>query len=244
MIADVNHALRGLLTPLLPAGCDVRFGAPGGRYAEPGEAALVFFLAEIREDEKGGDTDWEDIRDADGRVVARRPPVRRFDLYYLVTTETADPDVEAALLDAVLTVVDPGKRLAADLLPESLAGRPVTLRLGDGWGGGLPDPPARTILSVIANAPLVPPVVTDVAAPAESIRLGVSPPGRATPPSQSGPSQSGPSQSGPSQSGPSQSGPSQSGPSQSGPVPAAGPRRWRGATIVEDDDPVRSQDDG
>jgi hypothetical protein len=198
VIADVNRALRGLLTPLLPAGCGVRFGAAGG----PGDdAALVFFLAEVREDEKGGDTDWEDIRDADGRVVARRPPIRRFDLHYLVTTESADPDVEAALLDAVLTAVDPGKRLPADLLGEELAGRPVVLRLGD----GVPYPLARTTLTVIANAPLVPPVVTDIAAPAESIRLGVAPPGRATPP-------------------------------RVGPPRPAGPRRWRGTTIDEDDD--------
>jgi hypothetical protein len=214
VIADVNRALRGLLAPLLPADCAVRFGAAGGHGSEPGDASasprrktetkdhgLVFFLAEVREDEKGGDTDWEDIRDADGRVVARRPPIRRFDLHYLVTTETADPDVEAALLDAVLTAVDPGKRLAAELLGESLAGRPVMLRLGD----GVPYPLARTSLSVIANAPLVPPVVTDIAAPAESIRLGVAPPGRPTPP-------------------------------RVGPPPSTGPRRWRGTTIQEDDD--------
>jgi hypothetical protein len=214
VIADVNRALRGLLAPLLPAGCAVRFGAAGGHGSEPDDAlassqrktetkgdGLVFFLAEVREDEKGGDTDWEDIRDADGRVVARRPPIRRFDLHYLVTTETADPDVEAALLDAVLTAVDPGKRLAAELLGESLAGRPVMLRLGD----GVPYPLARTSLSVIANAPLVPPVVTDIAAPAESIRLGVAPPGRPTPP-------------------------------RVGPPPTTGPRRWRGTTIQEDDD--------
>jgi uncharacterized protein DUF4255 len=185
VIADVNRALRGLLTPLLPAGCGVRFGTAGG---PADDAALVFFLAEVREDEKGGDTDWEDIRDADGRVVARRPPIRRFDLYYLVTTETADPDVEAALLDAVLTAVDPGKRLAADLLGEELAGRPVVLRLGD----GVPYPLARTTLTVIANAPLVPPVVTDIAAPAESIRLGVAAPGRATPPRVGPPRPAGP----------------------------------------------------
>jgi hypothetical protein len=177
VIADVNRALRGLITPLIPAGCGVRFGAAGGRDPEPDDSALVFLLAEVREDEQGGDTDWTDIRGDDGRVIARRPPVRRFDLHYLVTAETTDPDTESALLDAVLTAVDPGKRLAADLLGAALADRPVTLRLGD----GVPYPPARITLRVIANAPLVPPVVTDVAAPAESIRLGVSPPGRATP---------------------------------------------------------------
>jgi hypothetical protein len=177
VIADVNNALRGLLTPLLPTGCDVRFGGPGGR--EPGpDPALTFFLAEVQEDEKAAGTDWEDVRDADGRVVARRPPVRRFDLHYLVTAEAADPDVEARLLDAVLIAVDPGRRLPAELLGDALAGRPVTLRLG----ARAASPVARTTLSVVANAPLVLPLVTDIAAPAESIRLGVAAPGRPTPP--------------------------------------------------------------
>ncbi|GAB1644637.1 hypothetical protein KRMM14A1259_50600 [Krasilnikovia sp. MM14-A1259] len=173
MIADVNQALRRLLTPLLPDACEVRFGAP----APPGGgigSALVWFLAGVREDEKAADTEWEDIRDTDGRVVARRPPVRRFDLHYLVTAETADPDVEAALLDAVLIAVDPGRRLPPELLHESLAGRPVMLRFGDPYAG----PAAHTTLTVIASVPLVLPPVTDVASPADNIRLGVAQPGR------------------------------------------------------------------
>jgi hypothetical protein len=171
VIADVNNALRGLLTPLLPAGCGVRFGPAR---PEPDDAALVFFLAEVHEDERAGDPDWEDIRDADGKVVARRPPVRRFELHYLVTVETADPELESAALDAVLTAVDPGKRLAADLFGDRLAGRPVMLRLGT----QIPYPVDRTTLRVIASAPLVLPPVTDVPAPAESISLGVASPER------------------------------------------------------------------
>jgi hypothetical protein len=149
VIAEVQRALADLLTPLLPAGCAVRFGVAAG----PGDD-LVWFLAGVREDEGGG-TDWTDVRDAGGRVVARRPPVRRFDLIYRVTAGDA-------VLDAVLTAVDPGKRLPAEF--------PVTARLGDPSGDGT--------LTVIVNAPLVLPVVTDLAAPAEDIRLGVAAPGR------------------------------------------------------------------
>ena len=86
-----------------------------------------------------------------------------------MTTATADDEVEAALLDAVLIAVDPGKRLPTDLL--------ITLRLGD----GVPYPTARTTLQVIVNAPLMLPLVTEIAAPADNIRLGVSPPGRPIP---------------------------------------------------------------
>jgi hypothetical protein len=178
VIADVNNALRGLLTPMLPAGSVVRFGAAGGPEPGPDDPTLVFFLAEVREDEKAADTDWEDIRDDDGRVVARRPPVRRFDLHYLVTAHAIDPDQEAALLDAVLAAVDPGKRLPPELLGEAMAGRPVTLRLSD----RMPYPSQRTTLSVIASAPLVLPVVTDIATPADNITLGVAAPGPPVPP--------------------------------------------------------------
>ena len=176
MIGDVSRAVRGLLAPLLPAGAEVRFGTLGGESVPDG--ALVWVLADVREDEKAAETDWTDIRDDTGRVVARRPPVRRFDLHYLVTAETADPEREAALLDAVLVAADPGKRVPAAVLAESLAGRPVTVRLGD---SPQPGAPARTTLRVIVSAPLVLPPVTDVPAPAEDIRLGVAAPGRPAP---------------------------------------------------------------
>jgi hypothetical protein len=176
VIADVNAALIGLLTPLLPAGCGVRFGAPD---SVPDDPAVVFFLAEIHEDERAGDPDWEDLRDSDGKVVARRPPVRRFELHYLVSVPTPDPVLEAAGLDAVLTAVDPGKRLPAELFGDRLAGRPVMLRLG----AQVPYPLDRTTLRVIASAPLVLPPMTDLPAPAENISLGVaSPESPITPP--------------------------------------------------------------
>jgi hypothetical protein len=186
VIGDVNRALRDVLTPLVPAGCAVRFGANETSHPEPGDATLTFFLAEVHEDEKAGDTEWSDIRDADGRVIARRPPVRRFDLHYLVTAATTDADLEGLLLDAVLAAVDPGKRLPATVLGEAFAERPVMLRLGD----GVPGPLTRTTLRVIVNAPLVLPPVTDVAAPADNIRLGVAPPGR--PPRPPSPTRPGP----------------------------------------------------
>jgi hypothetical protein len=174
VIADVNRALRGLLTPLLPAHCELRFAAPGP------DDGVTFFLADVHEDEKASGTDWTDLRDAAGRVTARRPPVRRFDLHYLVTVAAAEPEAEADLLDAVLIAADPGRRLPAELLPAGLAGHPVTLRLGEGAWSAYADrgTAPRTALRVIANAPLVLPVVTDVAAPAENITLGVAAPSR------------------------------------------------------------------
>lgn len=177
MIAEVNRALTGLLEPLLPPGCEIHFGAPAR-----GGKALSWFLADVREDEKAAETDWTDVRDDTGRVVARRPPVRRFDLHYLVTAEEDDP----ALLDAVLTAADPGRRVPAALLPAALAGHPVTLRLT----GGPIAPADRTTLRVLVSAPLVLQPVTEVAPPAEDVRLGVAVPG-GRPPAPPPPARSG-----------------------------------------------------
>ncbi len=185
MIGEVNRALRAVLTPALPTGLPIRFAAPA---PEPG---LYLFLADVREDEGAGGTDWEDIRDATGRVVARRPPTRRFHLQYVVTAEAADPDDGPAALDAVLAAVDPGRRIDPELFGGDLAGRPVVLRLSDGAAAyarlGLPP---RTALGVTVTAPLVLPPVTDVAPAPDQIALDMAdgrrprpaPPERATRP--------------------------------------------------------------
>lgn len=182
MIGDVNRALRGLLTPLLPTACDVRFGppAPPTRSAGPDESALVLFLAGVREDAKAGGTDWTDVRDGDGTLLGRRPPIRRFELHYLVTAWAADADTEGVLLDAVLTAVDPGRRLKPSLLGDAFAGAPVVLRLADDAAATYTrlNLPARTVVGVVANAPLVLPLDTDLAPAADRITLDMGRPGR------------------------------------------------------------------
>ncbi len=161
----MQHALAGLFGPLLPAGCPVRFGPPAD---EPG---LDLFLVAVREDPTSSGTDWEDVRDATGRVVARRPPVRRFDLEYAATAHATE------MLDAVLIATDPGRRLDPALLSGSLAGRSLTLRL-------TPVAPLfpRTTLGVTVSAPLVLPLVTEIDRAPDELSLGVDRPGRAARP--------------------------------------------------------------
>lgn len=179
VIAEVSAALRALYAPLLPSGAQLRFGAPVG---DPG-FALCFFLASVTEDPRAVPADWEDVRDEQGRVTARQPPVRRFDLLYLVSAWAQDSEREEALLDLVLTATVPTVRLDPALLGGTLHGvdPPVLVRLAPRaasvWAGL--DLPARTVLGLDVSAPLILPPSTDIAAPADQITLGVD---RATPP--------------------------------------------------------------
>jgi len=183
VIAEVSAALRSLYSPLLPSGAHLRFGAPNG---DPGHA-LCLFLASVVEDARAVPADWEDVRDEKGRVTARQPPVRRFDLLYLVTAWAKDSEREDALLDVVLNATVPTVRLEPTLLGGTLRGTeaPVLVRLAPEatqvWAGL--DLPARTVLGLSVSAPLIRPLDTDIAPPADQITLGVD---RSTPPGSGG----------------------------------------------------------
>lgn len=175
VIAEVGDALRALYAPLLPDGVAVRFGPP----VEParGTATISFFLASIREDNRAVPADWQDVRDATGRVLARRPPIRRFDLLYLVTAWTGDDRSEQALLDVVLSATSPTARVDPAVLGAELGGAdtPVFLRVAtdaERAYAALRLPP-HTVLGLEFNAPLIQPLLTDIAPPAEEITLGV-----------------------------------------------------------------------
>jgi hypothetical protein len=173
VIAEVSAALRGLYGPLMPDGVPLRFGPPAADTAD----AVCFFLASVEEDGHAAPADWADVRDEQGRVIGRRPPVRRFDLLYLVTAWAGDGRREEALLDAVLAATVPTTRLSPELLTGSLVGPDawVLVRLEPRAGRIYADLglPPRTVLGLSVNAPLILPLDTDVAAPAEQITLGV-----------------------------------------------------------------------
>jgi hypothetical protein len=173
VIAEVSAALKALYSPLLPGGAALRFGAPTG---DPGHG-LSFFLASVQEDPRAVPADWEDVRDGHGHVRGRQPPIRRFDLLYLVTAWAKDSEREEALLDIVLDATAPNLRLDPKLLGGTLrdAPHPVLVRLvGDAtqvWASL--DLPPRTVLGLNVNAPLIRPLSTELAPPADQIMLGV-----------------------------------------------------------------------
>jgi hypothetical protein len=183
VIAEVSAALRALYSPLLPGGVQLRFGAPTGDQG----SALSVFLASVQEDPRAVPADWEDVRDEQGRVLGRQPPIRRFDLLYLVTAWAKDSEREEALLDIVLTATVPTVRLDPKLLGGTLRGatQPVLVRLAPEATAVYAslDLPPRTVLGLSVNAPLIRPLSTDIAPPADQITLGVD---RTTPPGAGG----------------------------------------------------------
>lgn len=184
MIHDVDRSLSAWLGRCLPDGAATSFTCPSASWVDdPPEPLLVNgFLYDIREDVSALTGDVQEIRDAEGVVVGRRPPTRRYRLRYLLTAWVADgsPFAEHELLGAVLAGCVAHQAIPADCLTGSLAGagQLVTVRcapadeqpVGAALWSHLGAPP-RTTLDLVAIAPLAPPARTDLAAPATEFDL-------------------------------------------------------------------------
>lgn len=174
VLHDVDRSLRALLCRCLPDGTAVEFGTPPR--VEPETLLLNGFLYDIREDVSSLAGYADDIRALDGTVTARRMPIRRYRLRYLLTawTGTASDVTEHELLAAVLAGCVEHQTIPADCLAGSLSGieQLVPLRCApadeqpvglDGWAR-LGVPP-RTTLDLVVIAPLLPPARTGLAEP-------------------------------------------------------------------------------
>jgi hypothetical protein len=184
VLDDVDASLAALLARQLPEGTTVSFEAPALTWvdAPPGKQVVNAFLYDVREEQDWLGADWEDVRDGDGRVVGRQPPPRRYELSYLVTAWAGDAALEHRLLSDVLRMAFAGEAVPADCLAGSLVetGLPVLLRVvrkdpphspTKVWSDlGLPP---RLVVDVAVSAPMVPPMVTDLAPPAEGFHLGI-----------------------------------------------------------------------
>jgi hypothetical protein len=184
VLEDVDGSLAALLAQALPEGTTVTFAAPTRDWLDspPGKQVVSAFLYDIREDAVGRGADWDEVRDERGRVVGRQPPPRRYELSYLVTAWAGDVDLEHRLLSDVLRLVFRGEIIPDDCRVGSLTqtGLPVMLRVvrsdpphspSQVWADlGLPP---RLVVDLAVTAPLVPELVTELAPPAEDMRLGV-----------------------------------------------------------------------
>ncbi|HEY3609298.1 MAG TPA: hypothetical protein VGL06_17495 [Pseudonocardiaceae bacterium] len=144
MICEVDESLRALLAAAVPPGADV-----------------TATLTAIHEDVTALPANWSDVRDERGTVIARRPPIHRYELRYTVTVQATSEHAlqehalqEHALLDAVLTVISGTNRIAPPHLHEHFVdcGLPVLIRL-DAWR---PDITPRPLgLDLVITAPLL-----------------------------------------------------------------------------------------
>ena len=178
VIHDVDESLRRLLRRDALNGSDVEvaFDAPTKEWAASRNTPSDHvYLYDIRENLRRRDVMYEEVRDEDGRVLARRPPPRHFDLSYLLTAWTQRPEDEHRLLAACL-----GCFLRYEVVPEEvLAGaladqdRPAHVHIAlppaddrnisDVWsalGGEL-----KPSLDLVVTAPFVTGRSVDVGAP-------------------------------------------------------------------------------
>ena len=155
MIPSVDQALRDLLRDRLPAGTDVVLSASDVRPA----VSLVLFG--VRDDVRGRAASWDDVRDGAGALLGRRAPTRRYELSYVVSAHADDVAVEHELLSTALIVLTDGDH-----------GLPMALRLGDALPSELGFPPTASFV-LTATVAYVPPLDTELAAPAEQVNLSL-----------------------------------------------------------------------
>ncbi|OLF16161.1 DUF4255 domain-containing protein [Actinophytocola xanthii] len=188
MITDVDEALCVLLGRALPEGTMVRLDPPKPTWeTERPSNAIDLFLFGLRDDPSGRESGWDESRDERGAVVARRQPIRRCALSYLVTARAPKINEEHLLLGVALRTMIFNDQLPEDCMSGPLAalGVPVFLQVAETEPGGLWSNlgmPARAAFAITVSAPFVPEPDTDLAPPAEKIRLdagqNVAPPPR------------------------------------------------------------------
>jgi hypothetical protein len=185
VVDDVDAALAALFAA--PKAKDQKlacaFDAPTPDWsARVKSPTLNLFLVQINENVDARPGAWADVRGDNGQTIGRQPPLRRYDLRYLLSAWGAGPQVEHRLLGAVLAIVPAYDTIPAELLSGSLAERelPVRLRIAqDDLGVSVTDvwsslgQPVRASLTLVVTAPLLPAVVTELAPPAESIDIGL-----------------------------------------------------------------------
>jgi hypothetical protein len=185
VIPEVDDALRALVAG---AGRDASKAACSFDPPTPDWAAEVkrptvnLFLLDVRENLEARAGDWADVRDDTGRLVGRRPPLRRYDLRYVVSVWGGTVEAQRVLFDALLAAVPTYDTLPPELLTGTLADQEIAVRLRiaqddlgvsvvDLWSA-LGQPPCTTV-TLVVTAPLLPAVDTVLAPPASTLDIGL-----------------------------------------------------------------------
>lgn len=188
MIAEADDALEALLkaADLGPGKTDLVFDAPTADWAagRGSKRILNLWFHSVTEKVESRVGDWTDVRDENGRVVERQPPLRRYDLAYLVTAWTGDVREDHRLLSAALLAFASHESLPEQYRTGSLLnlGLPLPLHVAtpvsgvvvDAWDvwGALGTPP-RAHLDVVLSVPLRLPVDRDIAPEIKTRRFAI-----------------------------------------------------------------------
>ncbi len=185
MIADADRSLANFLTSVLDSGTAVTFETPTDEWAKAQKRpAVSCFLHRVVEDIGRRNADWADERGPDGRVAARQPPVRHYQLHYQVSAWAKTVEEEHRLLGRVMEGCLAGEIVAAEHLAGALDGeeQPLLIRIGVPMQDPGPQPhdvwsslsmPLRASIDLTLVAPLRPARHTDIAPPAEELTLDV-----------------------------------------------------------------------
>lgn len=178
MIDEADDSLAAMLgaADLGPGTCEIAFDPPTPEWAAKHASgkALNLFLHDITEQLESRVADWTDVRDGNGRIVERQPPLRRYDLSYLVSAWTGSVKGDHQLLSAALrcfahTPSIPAAHRAGSLgvlqyplpLQVAIPGAGPAADVWDIWSA-LGTPP-RAYLKLVVCVPLRLPVDRDIA---------------------------------------------------------------------------------
>ncbi len=194
MLRDADRSLANFLRGLLPPGVGLRFETPNQKWqTRPPEPLFVSaFLHSVRQDDRGGQAGWSDVRGDDGRITGRRVAAAFFRLAYLITAwsapdRTAEPADQAIdeheALGSLLVAAAHRNVLPADCLEGALASNETQSVIECApagspsstsplWAGLGIAPRAHFELVLITSSE--PPVITDLAPPVRELILNAS----------------------------------------------------------------------
>jgi hypothetical protein len=137
VIAEADQALAVLLKTKVigNAAIAIAFEPPNRPWIQALKGPAVnVFLFDIRENVHRRDVMYEKVANAEGIVVARRPPPPRFDLHYTVTAWAPAILVEHKILAAALRCFSALTTLPREVLPAALAELPYEVLVDTGAG--------------------------------------------------------------------------------------------------------------
>jgi hypothetical protein len=161
VILETDKALLAMLRAeaLGEAPVSVAFDAPNRPWIQAVKGvAINLYLFDIRENVQRRDVMYSEIRDEDGKVIERRPPVRRYNLYYNLTVWTPNVGLEHQVLACVVAGLGGHERIPDQYLPPALkdSGHAVLMELAQGMKRGMLQNIAGELKSSIEIAVTVP----------------------------------------------------------------------------------------